>query len=429
MNKPVGNLSAPVAQPEWVTELRAAATQRFLALGLPTARDEAWRFGDLRPLRAAMAADYVGVPGEVGAADIAPVLLKEAAHRFVFVDGVLAPELSRVGALPEGCWLRSWSETILQRPDLAEAGFSASDTLGGRHFASLNAAQFTDGMVLALEPGVTLSAPIELIQVGTGTNLPPAQLRHVVLLGAGSTASIVESALGLGGGCSNSVTTITLGEEATLTHAKLQAEPEAAVHLAETRARLDKGAKLSSFFLVLGARLSRQDVQAAMAGQGAELSLGGCYVLHGDQEATIVPMVDHQVAGCTTQEVFKGVLEEAAHGVFLGSIIVREGADQTEAHQQNHNLLTSPSARIDTRPELEIYADEVKCSHGATVGDLDEAALFYLQARGIDPVSSRQMLIAAFAAEAIERAELPPGIASWLSGHLHARLGGLEDVT
>ncbi len=409
------------SEPQWLSDLRAVAQERAVRIGLPTLREEAWRFSDLRKLRAAMSPQGEGVSSEITAEHIAPYFLPQAAHRLVFVDGLLAPELSAIGALPPGCWLANWSETLAHRPQLAEASFTATDTLGGRHFAAVNAAQFSDGMVLVLEPGVELPGIIELIQFSTAA--APVHLRHFIQMGVGSAATLLETAIGIGAASSNGVTTVTLADAANLTHAKLQAEPETAVHLAEFRAQLGTTAKLNSFYLIQGAALSRQDIHAALAGTGAELRLGGSYLLHGQQEATIVPVVDHQVAGCQTTEIFKGVLEEQSHGVFLGSIIVREGADQTEAHQQNHNLLTGPQARIDTRPELTIYADEVKCSHGATVGDLDEAALFYLQARGITPDTARQMLIAAFAVAAIDSAELPGIIADWLTTHLHARLG------
>jgi Fe-S cluster assembly protein SufD len=175
--------------------------------------------------------------------------------------------------------------------------------------------------------------------------------------------------------------------------------------------------------LITGGLLSRQDIQVAMTGEAANLTLNGAWLLRGEQEATVAPSVDHQAPGGQTNELFKGVHGDRAHGVFLGSVMVREGADGTNARQLNRNLLTSPTARVDTKPELTIHADEVKCGHGATVGDLDEAALFYLLSRGIDPAMARHMLIEAFAAEVFDTAALAPQIDAHARRYLNAWLG------
>jgi Fe-S cluster assembly protein SufD len=185
----------------------------------------------------------------------------------------------------------------------------------------------------------------------------------------------------------------------------LQDEPRDAINFAMTRARLAKGASLDSFALTTGARLSRHDIIARMEGEGARLALNGAYLLRGEQEATTAIVVDHAAPGGTTREVWKGVVDERAHGVFLGTIQVRPHAQKTDAHQLNKNLLLSRRAHVDTKPELEILADDVKCSHGATVGDLDENALFYLRARGIAEPEARRMLIEAFAADALDEVE------------------------
>jgi len=413
--------SAIAEEPAWLTDGRAAARQRFAQLGLPTPRNEAWRFTDLRPLRAALSAQANASISPHGG-ELTPHRLTDAHHRLVFVDGRLDSAQSRVGLL-RGVWCGSMAEALATRPELAEAALSAADAHDARPFAALNAAQFTDGMLLALEPGVVMDRPLELVCLRMTPSGPPVQLRHCITLGAGSQATVVESAFGDGAGCSNHVTTAALADQARLTYVKLQAEPDTALHLAELRVQLGRAAKLDGVFLSLGGRLSRQDIQVALAGEDAELALHGTYLLRGAQEAVIAPFVDHRVANCRTTELFKAVLDDAAHGVFLGSIAVREGADGTQAHQQNRNLLISRTARADTRPELTIYADEVKCSHGATVGDLDESALFYLQARGLTPAAARAMLIDAFAAEPIDAAALPPAIRDWLHFHLAAWLG------
>lgn len=410
------------ALPAWLLEQRRVAWRRFVALGLPTQRDEDWRFNDLRRLRSAFSANARS-PGEPAVADaVTHYHYDAAAISLVFVDGRFASEYSNLGLLPSGAWLGTFAEAARDNPDLLATAISATDEAGAQAFASLNAASFTDGMVLALEPRGVLAGPIELIQYNSGRQRPPVQLRHLIVLGAESAATIIETACGAAGASSSSVTIANLGDGARLTHVKLQAEHDTAVHLAQMRAALRREAALNAFFLVLGGELSRQEIHVAAAGGDTSLDLNGAYALHGNQEATIVPLVDHRRPGGETHEFFKGVLQDLAHGVFLGTITVQQGADRTNARQQNHNLLASPTARVDTRPELAIHADEVTCSHGATVGDLDDAALFYLQARGIDPQTARRMLVEAFAAEAIERAPLPSPVQDWLRLHLTAHL-------
>ncbi|MBV8156968.1 MAG: Fe-S cluster assembly protein SufD [Dyella sp.] len=411
----------PSEEPRWLSAGRAAALRRFMELGLPTPRDEDWRFTDLRPLRTALA------PGAGAAAPSTSGMtlhrLSQATDRLVFVDGRLDRSSSRLGALPPGAWCTSIIDALATRPDLVAPALAAMDEQGARPFASLNAAQFTDGMLLVLESGIVLERPIELVCLRSTQGGVPVQLRHRIAMGEGSAATVTESALGEGAGSTNDVSVLTLHDRARLAYVKLQTESGSAVHLAELRATLGSAAVLDSVFLTLGARLSRQDIHVALAGESARFTLSGTCLLRGEQEAVFAPFVDHQVANCQTSELFKTVVDDHAHGVFLGTIAVREGADGTEAHQQNRNLLLSPTARADARPELTIYADEVKCSHGATVGDLDDAALFYLQARGLDPVAARAMLIAAFAAEPLDGAALPTGLRDSLRLHLSAWLG------
>jgi len=234
------------------------------------------------------------------------------------------------------------------------------------------------------------------------------QLRNLVTLGAGAQATLVESFVGTGPGWSNVVTSIELATTAQLHHAKLQRESENATHFALARARLGGGACYDAFALITGAGLSRQDIQVGMLGGAARFACHAIFLLRGTQEGVVAPVVDHAARGGETSELVKGVLADHAHGVFLGTIMVREGADSTDARQLNRNLMTSATARMDTRPELTIYADEVKCSHGATVGDLDDAALFYLVSRGIEPALARHMLMEAFATEVIDQAALHP---------------------
>lgn len=407
-------------QPSWLRMRREAAIQRFAELGYPRRHQEAWRFTDLRPLTTAPILPLPARDNPIDPALLACCRLAAPTYRIVLVNGIYAPKLSDIAALPKGVWLGSIADAVKTRPDLAEAAFDRIETESAQPFAALNAAFFTDGFILALDPGVVLAAPVEIIYIADAQALGAIHLRSAVIAGSDSEATLIETAAGKGAAWTNAVTSLDIGIGARLRHVKIQNEAPEAIHLSLARAVLAANSRYESFILTLGARLSRQDIQIAVAGEGAALALNGAYLLRDEQEATIAPFVDHQAPGGRTSEALKGVVEDHAHGVFLGAITVRPGADQTNAHQLNRNLLLGARAAIDTKPELEIFADEVKCSHGATVGDLDEAALFYLRARGIDEATARHMLIEAFAAEVIDLA----GLGNVLGAHLHNYLRG-----
>ncbi len=275
--------------------------------------------------------------------------------------------------------------------------------------------------MLTLDPGVQLDRPVEILYWGEAKE-QSFHPRSLIRLGAKAEATVIESFAGAGTYWTNSVTRIELGDGASLAHVKVQDEDASALHFGQARITAAAGAFYESFVLTLGASLSRHDSFVRYAGAGAAAKLHGAYLLRGEQDATNATFVDHAVAHCTTDEVFKGVIDERAHGVFLGTIAVRPDAQKTDAHQLNKNLLLSPRAAVDTKPELEILADDVKCSHGATVGDLDENALFYLEARGIPAPEARRMLIEAFAADAIDRIE-HAGLRAHLSAQLQRWLG------
>jgi Fe-S cluster assembly protein SufD len=276
--------------------------------------------------------------------------------------------------------------------------------------------------VLSLEPGVALDKPVEIIHWAHAAERS-FHLRNLIVLGAGSRATVIESFAGAGRSWTNAVAIVDVGAGAALRHVKLQDEAVDAIHFGQIRATLAREAKYESFVLTLGGRLSRHDSFVTFAGEGAACGLFGAYLLRGEQEATNATFVDHASPRCTTTEVFKGVVDERAHGVFLGKIAVRQDAQKTNAHQLNKNLLLSPRANVDTKPELEILADDVKCSHGATVGDLDEDALFYLEARGIPAPEARRMLIEAFAADAIDKIEDDLALRAHLVAHVQRWLG------
>jgi Fe-S cluster assembly protein SufD len=408
-------------EPRWLVEGRAAALARFSELGLPTRREEAWRFTDLRPLQR-IAYPPAAAGGRVGDPHLTPWRLAGAAWRVVLVDGVFAPRLSALDGLPKGAWLASTAATLAKRPELLEEAL-APDANARQPFAALNAALFADGWVLALEPGVVLDRPVEVIHLARGADPRSIHPRSAALLGAGSSARLVETFAGVGDYWTNVATAVRVGPGANLAHIRVQDESENAIHLALTQVRLDAAARYYGFALTLGARLSRLDLQVRFDGPGAHCGLDGAFLLRGEQEATTATFIDHASPEGTTRELFKGVVEDRAHGVFLGRIAVREQAQKTDAQQTNRNLLLSRRAAIDTKPELEILADDVKCAHGATVGDLDEEQMFYLRSRGLAEEDARRLLVEAFAAETLDRVE-DTDLREPLSRHLRRWLEG-----
>jgi Fe-S cluster assembly protein SufD len=419
--------SRPAAdEPAWLAGRRAAAIRRFGELGWPSRKQEAWRFTDLRPLQRATFPPAAGT-ADAAAAEVAPWRYPQAAHRLVLVDGAFAPQLSAMGDLPKGAWLASTGETLRRRPDLAEQALGETDALGAQPFVALNAALFADGFILALEPDVALDGTVEILHLGREAERS-SQLRNLILLGAGSRATVIETYAGAGAYWTNAVGIVRVGAGAALRHVKLQDEGAAAIHLGHSRVELAAGARYQSFVLSLGARLARHDIQARFDGHGAACGLYGANLLRGSQEGTVATVVDHAAPGCVTREYFKTVAFDRAHGVFLGTIGVRPEAQKTDANQLSKNLLLGRRASVDTKPELEIFADDVKCSHGSTVGELDEAALFYLESRGIPAAEARRMLIEAFAAEVIERIEDDPEMRAHLGRHLARWLAAGAEV-
>jgi Fe-S cluster assembly protein SufD len=372
---------------------RRDALARAAELGLPTRRQESWRFTNLRALEktffppaASSQAISVALP--------APYRVDAASHRLVLVNGRFAPELSELGALPSGLSLRPLS----QRGDPRGVTDSPADNA----FLALNAALFDDGFILAVSDAATVERLIEIVHLGHAEAPLSAHTRNRISVAAGSSCTVIESFTGSGPYWVNDAIEIDIGDGAMLRHAVLQDDAASSVHLSHRRVKLAKRARYEGFTLTLGGELSRQDTRVAIEGEDAHCALNGAYLLRGSQEATIATLIDHAAPASETREVFKGVVDDRAHGVFQGKIGVRQAAQKTNAHQLNRNLLLSPRAAADTKPELEIYADDVKCSHGATVGDLDESALFYLVSRGLPEAEARRMLIEAFAADALD---------------------------
>jgi len=416
------------SDPDWLTTYRNRSLARFAELGFPSRRSEAWRYLDLRnleqrPMPPAGPASVIAA--SAARVQLAEIGLAEPASRLVLVDGRFAPKLSRIERLPSGVWFGSMAAAIAERPNLVRSGLEVPSTDMLRPFASLNAALFADGFALDIAPGTAIEGPLEILHLASEDSGSSLHTRSLVAVGAGSRVSIVESFTGSGDYWRNDVVELRLAANAELTRVVVVEEGTNAVHLGEALATLGEAARLCSFVLLLSGRTVRHEATVRAEGKGTRSELSGAFLLSGRQEANILTTVDHAAPGGETREMFKGVAAGRAHGAFQGRITVRPGAQKVDAHQMSHNLVLGPRAAIDTKPELEIFADDVKCSHGAAVGDLDEAALFYLRARGIPGEEARRMLIEAFAREAVERVEQRP-LREYLLSRLGRRLATLE---
>lgn len=398
--------------PDWVAALRRAGISRLEELGFPSVRDEDWRFTNPAPI---LRLPFRPVSKPVNG--VTPAQLEGFAFsslpgaRLVFVNGHFASALSSPGGLPEGVKAGSLAAAIQSGTTLIENHLGRYAAKAENGFAALNQAFFLDGAFVHVPAGVKVEAPIQLVYVSTatqsGTTVHP---RNLVIAEAGSQATLLESYVSLGGGgCfTNAVTELSAGESARLEFVKFQDEAAEAFHVAAFHGEFGRASHVSLHSLALGARLSRNNIRATLAGEGLECVLNGLYLTRGEQLADHHMIVEHAQPNCASHEYFNGILDDKSKGVFHGRILVRPIAQKTDAKQTNKNLLLSDTATANTKPQLEIYADDVKCTHGATVGQLNDESIFYLRARGIGPETARRMLIHAFAGEIIERIQYEP---------------------
>lgn len=407
----------------WLAGARRAALERFASNGIPTLADEDWKYTSLSRLdRLALLAPPLGDP-ESAPLGVAPAALLSGLEGpvLVFVDGRHSPALSRVGALPAGTVVMSLAQAFERAPRVLE-----EHLLDGLHhtvFGALNTAFMADGAFVRLPRGAVMAEPIHWLFVATaaGVAMHP---RNLVVAGEGARALIVEHHVDAGSiAClTNVVTQIVAAPGASIEHCKVQRQSPEAVHLAGIHARLRRGSAFTSHSIALGAGLARNDITASLEAVGATAELNGLYLAGGRQHVDHHTRIDHAGPECTSREFYRGILDGASRGVFNGRVIVHPGAQRTDAHQANHNLLLSRDAEVDTKPQLEIYADDVKCTHGATVGQLDESQVFYLRSRGLADAAARSLLVGAFAAEVTGRVSAP-SLRATLHRMLSERLG------
>ncbi len=414
-----------LSAPSWLTALRRAGEARFRASGLPTTAQEEWRYTSL----AAIAKGGFRWSGGTGAGrDLSSVAasalpaLEAGSMRLVFVDGAYAADLSTLG--PEsgaGVWVGSLAAALAESPPWLEQHLGRYAAPDHSALVGLNTAFADDGALLHLPPGTRLSGPLHILFVAAGACVA-AHPRVLICAGERSAATVVEeyrSAAGASTHYNNAVVEMSLGTAAEITHVRLVAENEGGCHTAMVQVRQGADSRYNCHQVTTGGALVRVDTRVELAAPGAECVLRGLYALRGTMHADHHTFVDHASPECHSDERFKGVVDDAAHAVFNGRVLVRPDAQQTVATQQNPNVLLSPDACVDTKPELEIYADDVKCEHGATIGQMDPLALFYLQSRGLDQAAARTMLIRGFAAEIIDGIGVPG-----LGQRLHDELFG-----
>ena len=396
------------SKPAWLLPLRKAGMARFAELGFPTTHDEDWRFTNVAPL-----AKLPFKPMFEPAADATAKSALENyifAHvpgpRLVFVNGHYSATLSSIGKLPAGAKVSSLAVALTSDSVFIEKQLGRCALTEDNSFAALNQAFFLDGGFVHVPAGVLIVEPIQFIFVSTakqsGETIQP---RNLIVAGADSKATVIESYLSTHNAAyfTNAVTEIAAGDNATLEHVKFQDEAADAFHLATIAAQLGRASNVSVHSFALGAKLSRNNIRTNLAGEGLECILNGLYLTRGEQLADHHMIVEHAQPRCASHEYFNGILDDKSKGVFHGRILVRPFAQKTDAKQTNKNLLLSDDATVDTKPQLEIYADDVKCTHGATVGQLNDESIFYLRSRGIGKDTARRMLIHAFAGEIIAR--------------------------
>lgn len=386
--------------PDWLANIRQASYQFFQSQGLPDRRHEAWKFTSLAGLE-----QTTFIPGgqNLPSLDQVPNSVPDlGGYRFVMVNGRARPDLSRLGGLPLGVVVSTLAERLDQG---SIAGFAQVAQTSSRSLTALNDAGFQDGIYLELKAGQHLDKPLQWVSIMIGNESAELfQPRLFVTLGADTSATLVEHHVGISNAvyCVNQVSEVRLAQGANLTHILHHAGGARGHHLHHIAAELQKAAQYYPFSLALSGKLIRQELQVALVGALAEVQAKGAYLADHDSHIDHSLIFDHAIEGSSSRQHFKGVIDGSGHGVFQGKVLVRKDAQKTDAHQLNKALLLGPNAQWSSKPELEIYADDVQCGHGATAGDLDNDALFYLMSRGIDKEAARQMLVEGFLDEVVD---------------------------
>ena len=382
----------------WLKALRAEATERVGVLRMPTPHDEAWRFTDISALTR-QSFQPLRTPTALQAGDIERFHIDEAATRLVFVDGVHAPQLSSAGV-----GVGNLASTMATHGPTLQAHLGRHAAFHDKPFAALNTAFLHDAAVIIVPRDTSVATPVHLLFIATQSELG-AHPRALLVAEPGSAVTLIEDYVALHDGAyfTNSVAEVALGANATVEHVRVQRESGQAFHIASCAVSLAHASRYHSVSIALGARLSRIELDVRQSAAATECSLDGLAMIGERQLADTQTFIDHAKPHGVSRQLHKTIVDGAAHAVFRGRVMVRTGAQQTDSAQSSRNLLLSAKARVDTLPQLEIFADDVKCTHGATVGQLDGEEVFYLRSRGLSEVAARKLLTYAFGAEVIDR--------------------------
>ena len=385
----------------WLKTMRDKARTQFNEYGLPSKKVENWKYTSLWELTQ-QSFNHQALAVTVSQKECQGIALLEDAYRVVIIDGVFDAELSQLDNLQVGVTIRPFSQSL----DTVEQQLGQQVSMDKVGLTALNTLLMKEGVMVHVSAKTMVKKPIELlvIQSGTTDNLA-THLRNMIMLDHDATATVVEHYVGLSDlSCfTNVVSEVVLADNAELFHYKLQKESKNAIHIATLAAKQAAGSQWHTNNISLGAKLVRNDVHSLLEGEKSHTTMDGLYLLNDAQHIDNHTRIDHLVPNTTSNELYKGVLDDKSHGVFNGKVIVHKDAQKTDSKEYNHNLLLSRDCEIDTKPEMEIYADDVKCGHGSTVGQLDKDQLFFLRARGLDEVSARSLLTHAFAVEVLDR--------------------------
>ena len=415
--------------PEWLEPLRRAAIESFAASGFPTARDEEWRFTPIAPITVGTWRQASGSSRAVSQEDLAPFIFgQEEWTTLVFVDGAYNEALSTTAELARGVRVGSLAEALRADGALIEKHLARHAPVASSAFTALSTAFMRDGGFLHVPANADLTRPVHLVFVTTreaaGTVTHP---RNLIVVERGARVSVIESYVTLAEGTTywtNAVTEVVAGANSWIEHTRIQRESERAYHTGLTHVTQQRDSHYRSFSMAMGGALARHNLQARLDGENVETLMYGLYLTRGEQVVDNHTAIHHNQPNCRSWEVYKGVLDGRSRAVFNGKVFVQPEAQKTDAKQTNRNLLLSDTAKVDTKPQLEIFADDVKCTHGATVGRLDDVALFYARSRGVPAAKAQLLLTYAFAAEVTAEVALEP-VRNELDRLVRERLGEL----
>jgi Fe-S cluster assembly protein SufD len=424
---------AGLQKTSWLERLRESAMDRFAGVGFPAVENEEWKYTNVAPIARAgflpTTGDKTGIT--IDAAQLAPFIYPEAkASQLVFIDGIFNAELSSLSGLPAGIVVVDFASALAGEgsAELMREYLGRTVDYAENGFTALNTAFVASGALVVIPKGLSVETPLHLLFLASSTGTNPAAFPRVLVIGEeNSSATIIESYNSVGNTSyfTNAVVEVVLKDGARLGHYRVQDESPEAFHVATTRADLGRHSSFDTTSIMLGAKLSRHDLSVVMDHEGAECWVDGLYIIGDGQHTDTHSVIDHKQPHCTSHQLYKGILDGKSRAVFNGKVFVRHGAMGTDANQTNKNLLLSNEAHVDTKPQLEIFADDVKCAHGAAIGQLDEEELFYLESRGIHSDLARNLLTYGFAEEVIAKLKvesIKTQLDEAVLNRLHARL-------